>query len=140
MTLPSGVSGMYKTLSDLGVSVQDGGTLAFDSSKLQSAVNTNFSGVASLVAGYGSAFGSMVDGLIGSKGIIGAKTDGINATIKDIDKQRDALNVRMTAIEARYRAQFTALDTMIASMNKTSSFLTQQLANLPGVYSSGSSK
>lgn len=136
---PPGIGGTYRTLSDLGVRVQDDGTLAFDSSKLQSATSTDFSGVASLVAGYGAAFGSMVDGLIGSHSIIGARTDGINATIKDIDNQRDALNVRMTAIEARYRAQFTALDTMIASMNKTSSFLTQQLANLPGVYSSGSS-
>ena len=34
-------------------------------------------------------------------------------------------------IEKRYRAQFTALDTMLASMTQTSTYLQQQLANLP---------
>jgi flagellar hook-associated protein 2 len=34
-------------------------------------------------------------------------------------------------IEKRYRAQFTALDPMLAQMTSTSNFLTQQLANLP---------
>jgi len=43
------------------------------------------------------------------------------------------LQLRLQNIEKRYRAQFTALDTMIGSMNKTSSFLTQQLANLPKI-------
>jgi flagellar hook-associated protein 2 len=36
----------------------------------------------------------------------------------------------MTSIEARYRAQFTLLDTTIASMNATSSYLKQQLSSL----------
>jgi flagellar hook-associated protein 2 len=36
-------------------------------------------------------------------------------------------------IEARYRAQFTALDSLIGSMSSTSSFLNQQLANLPKI-------
>ena len=36
----------------------------------------------------------------------------------------------MEAIEKRYRSQFTALDTLVAGMKTTSTFLTQQLANL----------
>ena len=135
-TTPAGVTGSVKTLSDIGVSAQADGSLSLDSAKLQNAISSNSNDVASLVAGYGSAYKSMTDGLIGSNGIISAETVGINATITDIGKQRDALNLRMTGIEARYRAQFTALDTLISSMNKTSSFLTQQLANLPGVTSS----
>ena len=38
---------------------------------------------------------------------------------------------RLAQIEARYRRQFTALDTAISGMTKTSNFLAQQLANLP---------
>jgi flagellar hook-associated protein 2 len=56
-------------------------------------------------------------------------------TKKAMNRQRDALNVRMEQIEARYRRQFTALDSLISSMNTTSTFLTQQLASLP-TYSS----
>jgi flagellar hook-associated protein 2 len=41
------------------------------------------------------------------------------------------MNRRLAQIETRYRAQFTALDTLVSSMQKTSQYLTQQLANLP---------
>lgn len=37
---------------------------------------------------------------------------------------------RMISVEARIRAQFSALDTLVSSLNNTSSFLTQQLASL----------
>ena len=63
--------------------------------------------------------------------LIDGRIDGINASIKSIGTQREALARRLDAVEKRYRAQFTALDGMIASMSKTSSFLSQQLANLP---------
>ena len=68
--------------------------------------------------------------------LLDGRMDGINASIKSIGTQREALARRLEGIEKRYRAQFTALDTMMASMTKTSNFLTQQLANLPSAGSS----
>jgi flagellar hook-associated protein 2 len=53
--------------------------------------------------------------------------------VKLIGKQREALTLRLTQIESRYRAQFSALDAMVASMTQTSNFLAQQLANLPTI-------
>ncbi len=81
--------------------------------------------------GYAYKLDKQVDSLLSSTGPISSRTDGINQTIKDIGSRREVLNRRMLTIEMRYRAQFTALDTMISSMNTTSNFLTQQLANLP---------
>ena len=69
--------------------------------------------------------------MLDSDGILAGRTDGIGRSIKDIGNQRSVLQLRLLNIEQRYRAQFTALDTLISSMNKTSSFLTQQLDNLP---------
>lgn len=88
-------------------------------------------GTVSLSQGYADKLNKVIDGYIGSSGIISGRTTGLNNTIKDIGRTRDDLNNRLADIEKRYRAQFTALDTMISSMTKTSSFLTQQLANLP---------
>jgi flagellar hook-associated protein 2 len=76
--------------------------------------------------------------LVGSTGIVAASTDGANATVKDIAAQRDAFSSHLTTVEAQYRAQFTALDTLISSMNSTSTFLTQQLASLPKITINGS--
>jgi len=68
---------------------------------------------------------------------VASRTDGINDSIRDVGKRRERIEARLVQIEARYRAQFAALDTMIASMTKTSEFLTQQLANLPKISAQG---
>jgi flagellar hook-associated protein 2 len=69
-------------------------------------------------------------GLVGTGGIVDSATNGMNASIKDIDDQRTKFQSRLADIEKRYRAQFAALDTSVAQMKTTSTYLTQQLAAL----------
>lgn len=132
----SGLSGGYSYLSDIGISLQKDGTLATDAVKLDSALNSNFAGVQALFSdssqGFANRFYTKLDGYISTTGLISNRTDGLNQRISELDKQKLNLENRMAIIEKRYRAQFTALDTLISSMNSTSSFLTQQLAGLPG--------
>jgi len=54
----------------------------------------------------------------------------LNNKLGRLDDQKERMDFRLEQIEKRYRAQFTALDSMLASMQQTSSFLTQQLAAL----------
>ncbi len=131
-----GGTSAYQRLSDIGVSVAKDGTLSLDATKLEKAIAADFAGVASLVSTVGSAFDEGVENLVGTSGSITTATDSTQRQIKDITKQQEAVSIRLIAIEARYRTQFTALDTLIATMNQTSTYLTQQLANLPGVSSS----
>lgn len=84
--------------------------------------------------GYAYALANLADSLLGSNGLLTGKTTGINKSIADIGKQRDAVNVHLAAIQKRYTAQFSALDVMLSNMNQTSTYLTQQLANLPKPY------
>lgn len=70
--------------------------------------------------------------LLGGDGIVSASTGGISRRIQDLAGQREALQAKLDKVQERYLAQFRALDRMIGSMNVTSSYLTQQLANLPG--------
>lgn len=80
--------------------------------------------------GYASQLHALMGTFLGTGGLISGRTDGINRSIKDIGVQRDAINNRLANIEERYRRQFTALDTMLAGMASTGSYLTQQLASL----------
>lgn len=129
--VPSDVSGStYRLLSNIGVSLQKDGTLKVDSTKLNEAINKDFTAVAKLVSGVGSAFDDTIDGLIGTDGTIISRTKGLSESIKSVEKQYDVISARLVKIEERYRAQFTALETLISSMNSTSVYLTQQLANL----------
>ncbi|MGB5938715.1 MAG: flagellar filament capping protein FliD, partial [Rhodanobacter sp.] len=80
--------------------------------------------------GYASQLNTLIGSFLGTEGLIAGRTDGINQSIKDLGNQRDAVSARLASTEARYRKQFTALDSLISSMNTTSSYLTQQLAAL----------
>lgn len=84
--------------------------------------------------GYAYNLSQLSTTLLASGGPLDSQTTGINSGIKDIGKQRDALNVRLANIQANYTKQFSALDMMLSGMNTTSNYLTQQLANLPRPY------
>lgn len=78
--------------------------------------------------GYAYQLNTLATGYLGSGGAITSRTTGLNNTVKDIEKQKTAFSDRLVDIEKRYRDQYSSLDTTIASMNTTASFLTQQFA------------
>lgn len=128
----AGGSSAYQTLSNIGVELQKDGTLKLDSTKLNNAVAADYAGVTTLVEKAGSVFKAGLENLVGTSGSITAATDSTNRMIKETQKRQEALSLRLTQIEARYTKQFASLDTLVAGMNQTSSWLTAQLANLPG--------
>ena len=137
-------AGGINSLSELGINFQKDGTSALDNSKLSAALNDPDKNIAAFfttqvkegvvpVEGFASRLNGLIDGMTRSDGLINSRMDGINSTIKGIGKQREALGHRLEEVEKRLRAQFTALDTMIASMTQTSNYLQQQLSNLPKI-------
>lgn len=87
-------------------------------------------GTVAFSRGYAHQLNGLIDGFLGTNGVIGGRTDGLKRTIKDIGKQNETINARLADMEARYRKQFTALDTLIGKMNTTSNYLSQQLAQI----------
>ena len=92
--------------------------------------NTGSRGSITVGSGFGARLSSVIDSFLNSKGAIASRTNGINSTIQGISVQRDAMQRRLTDVQARYMTQFTSLDVMMSKMLQTSSFLTQQLAAL----------
>lgn len=126
----AGGTSSYQRLSDLGVSVGTDGSLALDASKLEKALASDPSAVATLVDKVGNAYNSTLEKIVGLSGKIQIATDSANSMIKELTKRQDALSSRLEQIEARYRKQFSALDTLVAKLNSTSTYLSQQLASL----------
>ena len=81
--------------------------------------------------GYADLLNQYATSQLNGSGLLKTATDGLNKGITDIQNQKAALNVRLAAIQASYTSQFTALDSLLSSMNSTQQYLTQQLANLP---------
>jgi len=89
-------------------------------------------GTATLSQGYAYQIDQYLKTVLDDDGILKTRTNGLDSSIKNIDQRQLQLETRLAQIEKRYRAQFSALDTMLSRMNSTSTFLTQQLASLPG--------
>jgi len=134
-TAPSGLTGSYNFLAEIGVSFQKDGTLSVDSSALDTAIATDFSGVADLFAndnqGYLFRLDSAITGFVQASGLINTREDGLNTRISTTDKRIGDLEYRLQLREDGLRRQFTSLDELIGQLNGTSQFLTKQLAALP---------
>jgi flagellar hook-associated protein 2 len=133
----SGLTGGISSLNDIGVSLQKDGTLTLDSTKLSAALSDPTKDVASLMTqttagnqGIAVRFNTILTQALGATGLFKSTSDSINASLKDITAQQASWNDRLTKIEANYRAQFSALDTLVASMQTTQSYLSQQLTSL----------
>lgn len=65
------------------------------------------------------------------EGSVESRIDALETRQTNLDSKRESLEAKWAAIEDRYLRKFNALDTLMASMQSTSSFLEGQLANLP---------
>lgn len=131
-----GVGSDINSLAQLGITTGDKGKLKIDSDILTDRINNNFGEIGDVFSsesGYAVRFDALISGLTQSGGIIASRTDGLESQIDRIGDQREVLNRRVAAIEARYFAQFTALDSLLGQLTSTGDFLNQQLANLPGI-------
>ncbi len=133
----AGLSGSFNFLSEVGVtSDAKTGDLILDSSKLTSAISADYDSVSQLFANdsQGVAFrlDTLMDQYLQSDGLIDNRQDGLNSRIDSNSDDQERVNYRLELIEGRYLKQFSALDLLISESNSTSSYLTQQLASLPG--------
>lgn len=128
---PASLSGTtYTNLSQIGISFQADGSMAVDSTKLQSAIDTNFTALQTTLAAYGKAVTDEVNNVTGTTGVLTSRVSSLNSSVRNIEAQGIRLSARLDSIQARYNKQFSSLDTMISGMSATSSYLTQQLAKL----------
>lgn len=128
--------GEFSMLSDLGISLNKEGRLELDEETLDAAIADSPGEVAAFFAGdseeagMAGTFNATLERMLDDNGTL-------NNAIEGAESRAESLVERFTRMEAsvertveRYRAQFGQLDAMIANMNQTSSYLTQQFASL----------
>ena len=120
-------NGVGKLLTGATGDATEGLSIIADGTTLGARGTVNYS------RGYASQLDQLLTGLLGSNGPTASRTSGINATIKSLEKNKLELSATIAANEKRYRAQYTALDSLLGKLQSTSAFLTQQLANLPKI-------
>lgn len=139
LTGPVNNSGTFKILSEIGISTNLDGTLNQDNTKLDAALADNYDDMVYLLSGDDNTAGVMkgfnsllLNMTSSSSGMYAAQKTSYTSTAKMIDTQLELMEVRMTKREALMRSQFSAMETLVSTLNATGDFLTQQLDALNG--------
>ena len=136
-------AGTSSTSGSDAVALMNGATAVYDATKktITGTVGTSTEGLAMRVVGnasgdfgnvvfsrgLGSKINDLLTSILADDGLIDARVDGLNSSVKQISDQRAALELRSSALERRYRTQFNSLETLISQLNTTQTFLTQAL-------------
>ena len=132
----SGSKGSLTRLSDIGIQMQEGGKLSLDASKLDKAL-TNVDDLKGLFAnkadsqgqggGIAVNFKNFTDQLLAFDGTLNTKSDSLDSKLKSNIAEQDKVNKRADALETRLYAQYSALDTKMASLNALNAYVSQMV-------------
>ena len=118
------------SLVDLGLKTSASGTLSLEGTALDDALAADPEGINALLDRLGSTLDENLERFEGTDGLVQARINGFEARLDALDDRRERLDRRMVSVQARYEREFSALDTLIAGMNQTSSYLSVQLGAL----------
>ena len=118
------------SLVDLGLKTSASGTLSLEGTALDDALAADPEGINALLDRLGSTLDENLERFEGTSGLVQARINGFEARLDALDDRRERLDRRMVSVQARYEREFSALDTLIAGMNQTSSYLSVQLGAL----------
>jgi len=132
---PTGLTGTFQALVNVGLdSDARTGTLSLDTSTLEEALATDFQSVAELFAhdnqGFAFRLAELADTLISNNNIVDTREEGLRGRIDDVENQLLSWEYRLELKEASLRAEFARLDSLIGSLQSTSSFLASQLGQV----------
>jgi flagellar hook-associated protein 2 len=142
-TLTDPVSGATTTPAAVGIKIDRNGVATFDRAKFLAAYEADPAAVERLFTG-GDLGVTTDDGLAerlrtfttyatsSTKGPIAGALDGLARSTRAIDTQIASWDVRLELREAALRRQFSAMEAALGQAQSTSSWLSGQIASLPG--------
>lgn len=135
VTATTAASSAFERLSAVGIELQPDGSLKTNSTKLDAALQ-NLPEVAALFSrneagtsqdGVARRLADLVDELTGAEGPVSTRQESLRARLKRNETEQDKMNDRLALVEARLQAQYTALDTKMASLSGLSQYVSQQV-------------
>lgn len=132
-------SGDLKILSQIGIGTNVDGTLTQNNTTLDEALDSDFENIVTLLAGDNDTDGVMknfnsmlLDMTSGTTGMYATQETSYNAANERYDYQIDLMELRLEKREASLRSSFTAMETLVSSLNAQGDYFTQAMASLTG--------
>ena len=140
-----------KAARDVGIDIDRNGKMSLNTTKLESALNNNFADVVTLFSAntnnqsiYSPLPGGLagdglkkIDVMLRSDGTVARQTDTTNAQIERQKAELTKLEGRMEKLLERYTRQFSAMDSIVSSINGQRSSLENSMKGLMAMYTKG---
>ncbi len=123
----------FSYLVQIGISIDKNGVMSVDDTTLSDVMKSDFNSFVNTFTaadGFANRFASFATNLLATDGLLDAKSSGLQISSDAIADQKLKIEDRLVSVERRLRAQFTAMDTLVASLSATGNYLTQQLAQI----------
>jgi len=121
-------------LSALGINLQDNGQMVVDDKMFNAATDLQSRLANGLTIGYDTASGkdlsTRITEMLTSGGVLQDRIDNEQQVQKDLSKRKTQLQDKLVSVQARYTAQYAALDALLFKLQSTSSSLTSALNGL----------
>jgi len=118
------------TLAGLGITRNADGSMTLNAQTLSTALTNNPAAVQSLFTGtngIATQINTLATNYNSSDGILQTRITSLNGDVTNLSAQTTALNARMAVYQQQLVKTYTNLDTLMSSLNNTSSYLTQSL-------------
>ncbi|MEN2386689.1 flagellar filament capping protein FliD [Comamonas sp. A7-5] len=133
---PGGAGGEFNSLSQMGIAFQADGTLKIDDTKLDKALKDPESMSKFFTADVADAnqdglavrMKDFTSGMLATGGTFSTKDETLKNALKRNTADQERQTARVTAYEARVRAQYSRLDTQMASLKALDTYVAQQVA------------
>jgi flagellar hook-associated protein 2 len=119
-------SGGVRSLTDLGISAGTDGSYATNETKLGNALSASLASIGKLLGGtdgIATRIANLVDGYTKPGGLLDTINKGLETSLSSVSKQQDALSAQLAAYAARLTAQYNAMDTAVALLKQTQTYL-----------------
>lgn len=116
-----------KSIFQLGIKMDNDGKLSLDSDKFSDALDNNYEQVVALFSGKTGVAGklkSSLDEYTKTGGLISQRQDQLNSDLRALTTRESDASDQLTKYESNLRAQYGSLDTLLAKMKNSASYLT----------------
>ncbi|MNZ43366.1 Flagellar hook-associated protein 2 [compost metagenome] len=123
---PSDNSNVFDTIFQLGVKMDNKGVLSLDSEKFDEALDKNFEQVVAIFGGengVASKLATSLEDYSKTGGLLAQREDSLNSDLRTLAQKESDASAQLVKYEASLRARYGGLDTLLAKMNQSASYL-----------------
>jgi len=140
--ITSGGAGAVKSLADLGITANAGGSYDTNGTKLGNALTASLASIGHLLGGangIATGLANLIDGYTRPGGLLDTINQGLESSLSSVAKAQAALTAQLATYSATLTLEYNAMDTAVAQLKQTQTYLTAEFNPNQSTSSSSSS-